>query len=598
MMGHGSEGAGGARTDVRIALAVSVGALCSRLIFLAASPDRSWPHSVWYEGDAVVWAHWASAIAAGRAGEFNSGLPFYPPAAAYLIAALGPAGLGVPFTGLKVLWCVLSAAACGAASLAIARTLGRRAAVIAGVWLVFSFALDVLAISLNTETPYLLLLSLLVLGTLRMATRPGLVLACGLGMLHGLASLTRAEHPLLAAMLCAYLVLRWRPWSSGRVPEAGWARGAAAIGVMGAVCLAACLPWSIHATRANIRYNTTVAFRPDYNAMTPPWSADARAMFDALPEFSKRWLGAYLYTMARERGFDEVTAERLRALLLEDFGYIPEPVRTTTLVASSGPLAFALASHPGAGGGFSKAGLDARFGPDPAIELALPTHLRLYNRGWEVGWEQIRRDPGAWARNAGLKVLNFWSGVTLGLTSRNVPLGRAGERRPVDMVTHLPGTGAWWRALVTALVLAGVATAMARRRGGIWLVVIAYKVIVTVLFFGYARQGASILPAFLAFGALTIDAGAGVLDRAGWRRAAARAGALVVLALAAVDASVLVSGGVVRPIGPVRGAPAWGPGAFECVERITIEVVARGSPPRAAIGSSGPSAEEPRGTRP
>lgn len=57
MMGHGSEGAGGARTDVRIALAVSVGALCSRLIFLAASPDRSWPHSVWYEGDAVVWAH-------------------------------------------------------------------------------------------------------------------------------------------------------------------------------------------------------------------------------------------------------------------------------------------------------------------------------------------------------------------------------------------------------------------------------------------------------------------------------------------------------------------------------------------------------------
>ncbi len=583
------------------------GALVSRLVFLISSPDRAWPHSAFYEGDAIVWANWAEAIAEGRAAEFNSGLPFYPPATAYLIAWLGPRGAGLSRFGLKVLWCVMSAAACSAAYLAMAKGVGRRVGLIAGGWCVFSFVLGVLATSLNNETPYLLLVCLLVLLTLRLAERSegwrGIGLAAVVGVLHGLANLTRAEHTLLLGMMTGYLVLRWRSWGGRGEASAGtglrgasWGRCAALIGVILACFLTTCLAWSVHATRANIRYNRTVTFRPDYAAMTPAWSEDARAFFDGLPEFCKRGLGAYLYTAVQGRA-GPVTAADLRAILLRDFGYVPEPVRAFTLVSSAGPLSFALANHPAARGGFSKAALDARFSPDAEIELSLPTHLRLYNRGWRAGLEWIAADPAAWARNSWLKLANFWSGVTTGLTTRNLPYGRAGERRPVDMMTHEPGAAIWWRTLVTVLIGAGVVVAVRRRVAGLWLVVMAYKVIVTLLFFGYARQAASILPAFYLLGALGVDGLVRLVEARGraWRRLSVGTGAAAVVGLAVLDLSVPRSGAVPRIEGFTRPSERWGPGAFESVAPIRIEY--RPAPARGGGGgSSGPSTEGPTGT--
>ncbi len=583
-------------------------------MFLAASPDRSWPHSAYHEGDAIVWAQWAEAIAAGRAGEFNSGLPFYPPAVAYLIAGLGPAGAGLSYAAIKVLWCAMSAGACGVAYLAFAYAFPRRVALIASAWCVFSFALGVAATSLNNETPYLLLVCLIVLGTLCLADRPRLWLAATLGVLHGLANLTRPEHTLLLAMLTAYLAWRWvrdaglRTEDSG--PSSHWsrrplfpARAIVVLLVVGFAFVLTCLPWSVHATRANVRYNrpTTVPFRPDYAAMKPPWEADARAFFDSLPEFCRRWVGAYLYTEVNRRAYDRVTAERLRSILLEDFGYIPEPVRAFTLVSSAGPINFALANHPGAHGEFSKIALDARFSPDPDIALSLPSHLRLYNRGGSVGLGYLAGDPGAAARNAGLKAQNFWSGVTLGLTAGNLPYGRVGERRPVDMITQAPGAGPWWRAAVSAVILAGVVVAARCRRGGVWMIVILYKVAVTLLFFGYARQAVSILPAFALMGALAIDASlTGLIRRGVPRRAPSVAGLVVLFSLAAADLSVLFSRAAPRIEGPARPAPRWGQGSFESVGTIKIEHAAAARPGGAPAGpgSTAPSTGAPTGTRP
>ncbi len=607
------------RRDLWIALAVFAVALASRLVFLAASPDRSWPHSAYHEGDAIVWAQWAEAIAAGRAGEFNSGLPFYPPAVAYLIAVLGPAGAGLSYAALKVLWCAMSAGACGVAYLAFAYVFPRRVALIASAWCAFSFALGVAATSLNNETPYLLLVCLIVLGTLRLADRPRLWLAASVGLLHGLANLTRPEHTLLLMMLMGYLAWRWVRRPAPRVEDAGVRSGVlppssvfsprpsltvvraiVMLLVVGLGFVLTCVPWSVHATRANMRYNrhpTPAVFRPDYATMTPPWEADARAFFDSLPEFCRRWVGAYLYTEVNRRAYDRVTADRLRSILLEDFGYIPEPVRAFTLVSSAGPINFALANHPGAHGEFSKVALDARFNPDPDIALSLPSHLRLYNRGGSVGLAYLAGDPGAAARSAVLKVRNFWGGVTLGLTARNLPYGRVGERRPVDLITHAPWAGPWWRAAVSAVILAGVAVAARRRQGGVWMIVILYKVAVTLLFFGYARQAVSILPAFALFGAVAIDAAAELIARrASLVRRAPIAGGLVLLALAAADLTVLFIRAVPRIEGLTRPAPRWGPDAFESVARIRIGQGPPGAP--AGPGSSGPSTAAPTGTHP
>ncbi|MFM9995187.1 MAG: glycosyltransferase family 39 protein [Phycisphaerales bacterium] len=518
----------------------------------------------------MVWAEWAAAIHAGHGDRFNSGLPFYPPAVAYLIAWLSPGGGGPPnFVAIKMLWCVMNAAAVALAYLAVAREFGRRIALIASALGAFSFGLGVISTSLNSETPYLLAVVALVLAGRRLAERPTWATAGAFGVLHGAANMIRAEHTLLAAMMVGWVVWRW--WRAGWIAERRW-RSLGVLAAVGVAFAVTCLPWSLHATRANIRYNRGdpgARFMPDYDRMTPAWTPDARAFFDGLPEFAKRDTGAYLYTESVRRGLPRVTAEDVRHILNEGFGYVPEPVRAFTLVASSGPLAFALANHPDAWGGFSKAALDARFGGD--IALGIPSHLRLYNDGLGVGLGYIGQDPGRWLRNVGVKVLNFWSGVTLGVTARNLPLGRDGERRAVDMVTHEPGRGAPWRAAVTVAVLAGAVIALRRGRGGVWMIVIASKVAVTVLFFGYARQAVSILPAFLLLAAITIDAvAAWALARGVPRRLVIAVGAGGLIGLAAVDASALFARSVPRVEGPMRADPRWGAAAFVSPETVRL----------------------------
>jgi hypothetical protein len=107
---------------------------------------------------------------------------------------------------------------------------------------------------------------------------------------------------------------------------------------------------------------------------------------------------------------------------------------------------------------------------------------------------------------------------------------------------------------------------LARRRGAAWLIVIAYKLAVTVIFYGYARQAVSIAPAFAVFTAVAIDA---LLAR--WVRSprvGASLGVAAVLALLVGDSARYLAPprfdvrtrGMNAKIEPAR---EWGADAFE-----------------------------------
>jgi hypothetical protein len=534
---------------------VFAAALIERLLFLFSSPEQAWPHSVLYEGDAPLWAEYAEALNRGQPFEF--GLPIRTPGVAYLIHWLQPQGPPFDFVRLKVLWCVASAASCALAYLAFVQSFGRRVALIGAGLCAFSFGLDAIATSLNNETPYLLALSGIVLLTQRLHQRPSLAVAAALGALHGAATLLRAEHTLLLLLMLA--ASAWKLRRPG--PPAA----------LLAASVLVCLPWSVKAHRATIRFNETAERLPDYSSAWPPWTPGARAYLDSLPAFTRLESFRYFTHLCRKAGDLEVTAERVRGLYLETFGTEPEPLDAWHLVSSQGALSFALANHPQADGGFSKAGLDARWDPDPGIQPALPSHAALYNHGYRIGMEHITEDPARWLRLVGAKLANFGEGVTLGFTARNLPYGRGGVRRPVDLATPAPGQAWPARVLLFGALAAGAGLALRRRAGGVWLLIIVYKLIVTVAFYGYARQAVSILPAFYVFVALAAEAALGRLALR-WRR-------LVAAGLVAGCIAVDVHGFVereehkLRVVGAVRPAPRWGPGAFESLRRLDLTPV-------------------------
>ncbi|HEX2163715.1 MAG TPA: hypothetical protein VHM02_07185, partial [Thermoanaerobaculia bacterium] len=88
-------------------------ALAARLCFWQATPDRGWPGSAAYAGDAATWVAHAAALAGapvsaaggGAAEPFELGLPLRPPGNAWLLALAGGGGVA---TG-KLVWCLLGA---------------------------------------------------------------------------------------------------------------------------------------------------------------------------------------------------------------------------------------------------------------------------------------------------------------------------------------------------------------------------------------------------------------------------------------------------------------------------------------------------------
>jgi Dolichyl-phosphate-mannose-protein mannosyltransferase len=553
--------------DAAIGAGILALALLARLHFLLASSDSAWPHSAWFEGDAPLWADWAGAISLGRA--FEHGLALHSPGAAYflqfILRCTGPGN----FLAAKAAWCFLSALGCALTYIAARAELPRRAAAIAAVFLAFSFSSYVLATSLNGEALYSLFLPLIVVVSLRLVRRPSWMGAAALGVASGEAMLVRPEHLLLIAAL-----IGWIAWKR-RDALGSFGSGVCAAGQLALVAITAiavCLPWSIMTARATASFNT-VAPTIQFERLQPPWTADARAMIESLPAYARADNVQFLATLASQQHLAQVTADVVRSYFRQ-FGSTPEPLAEWHLVSGQGPLSFALANHPAATGGFSQAALDQRFGPN--LKFSLPPHVYLYSHGYTaaIGW--IREDPGRWAKLVGRKLEIFLDGATQGLTSRNIPLGQVGERRAVDIFTARSPAWPAWALILGAFFGLGGAVTLVKRKCVPWILIIMYKVVVTAAFFGYARQSASILPAFAVLAGAGLDAALGLLAsrvRVAQRIPAWPGSMVWVIAVAALLWSDLSLTSVDERPGTaaaIAPAPGRGSGAWESAQDVML----------------------------
>jgi hypothetical protein len=498
------------RRSIRfLGLAIFAAALATRLLFWLATPDRAWSWTAYFKGDAPLWLEWARAIEIGSA--FELGLPIHPPGAAYLVALLWngqPSGIGF----LRFAWVFLGAFVPLFVFLAAERSFGLRVAAFAGCWTALSGGLLVLSTSINNETPYLVLAIVAIGLTGGLRERPKAGRLALWSAVNGLACLFRVEHALFWILALGFLGVGWLARNGSR--SFRWAAASLFFFALPLV------PWHLSAWAAIRRFNEvprtlTPSEERAIAAVERPlagltWTPEAIREREHLPAFLRRTASAFVLATVAQRGGREVRAEDFR-ILDEAFGYRPRPLHRFPFVSSYGPLNFALANHAGATGGFDRSLLEE---PPPLtggaasyptfliqglppgdLAFVYPPHLELFNEGYSIGWKWILEHPGGFARLAAKKLAIFWSGAASGLTGWNLPMRQSGLRRSVDMVA--PESDAIARAWQIAILLGCLAGAIAGRRNrGLspWLLFLATRLAVTVLFFGYARQGASAVP--------------------------------------------------------------------------------------------------------
>jgi len=230
---------GAGSQDGLIALGLVLLAWVHRIFFLLSNRDRSFPFSVFYEGDSETFFHFARAIAEGR--PYDGGIPFHPPFFPIVLAGMhalvGVNGAETPHRAIRITTALLGSVPIGLTYLVVKHYLGRAVALGAALLCLYSFGLMVVAVSPVSEGLYLglLLTALLLFGRLRPATggaptSPPLLASFALGAVLGLATETRAEGSLLAIVLCVFLLAR----------RSFRALGVVALGFV--VCLA---PWTI-----------------------------------------------------------------------------------------------------------------------------------------------------------------------------------------------------------------------------------------------------------------------------------------------------------------------------------------------------------------
>ena len=511
-------------------------ALALRLLFWQATADAAWPYSAWYKGDAATWLEWAQAIEASR--PFEVGLPIRPPGAAYLIAAISDGETaGIPV--LKAIWCLLGALTVGLLYAAVLRALGSGLATGVGLLCAASTGLMILATSLNNETPYLALLAAILALWEPVRRRQGALLLALWSLLNGTACLVRAEHLLYFLLLLAYLV---PTWSTAR-QAAGWRSALGSLSLALAVFTLVLIPWHASAWSAIARFNTQpltadpatedAQRRVEALLSSISWQPEALAELETLPVATRRTARLFITATEGVRGRTTVGAGSLQ-ILDQAFGAIPRRLPSHPFIAVYGGLNFHLANHSRATGGFDRAPLERRpplvGGPEqyplalirhlPPAQLTLtyPPHLEAVTDGYRLGWEWIREHPRDFVRLAGQKLRIFWHGAALGVGGYNLPLGLSGIRRRADMVAPEGGSVVVvWRAALLALVVAGAWIGHRQPALFPWLAFLLSKLLITLAFFGYARQGASVIPVVMLLMCL---AGNRLLTAVGdaWRR--------------------------------------------------------------------------------
>jgi hypothetical protein len=490
-----------------------------RLLRWATAGARAAPFDPAYPGDSQLWIEWARAIRAGVPYQLD--LPLHPPGTAYLAALLG----GAPGV-LRVVWCLLGATAVALFYLAIRRGFGARVALVAGLALALATAPILLSTSVDSEAPYLVLVALsLWLGPAGTEAKPAPARLALWGALHGVACLFRVEHALFAALLWLWLVVRWLRRRDA-VPAV-----AARTALAAAFAAAVVLPWHAKAWQDVARLNRgpaelSPAEAAAYAAVEArtahlSWEEGARRWREQLPAFARRPAALFVALTAVHRG-RAVVGDAEVAALEEAFGAMPRPLPERFFVSIYGPLNFALAHDDATGGRFSTrrlelppplAGGAQRYPPElvsglppPELALSYPPHLALVLDGYRVGGSWILDHPARFVRDSARKLAYFWEGAASGLGPTGLPAGLAAPRR-VDVAAHRPGPVAvFWQLAILALVAAG-----ARRAGRLpalapWWIYLASKLAATVLFFGYARQGALAAPVVALLAALAVVA--------------------------------------------------------------------------------------------
>jgi len=491
-------------------------ALVLRVLFLQATPDAAGPFNPYYKGDTPTWLDYAKAIQSPQ--PFDLGLPLRPPGVAYLVALLWN-GQENGLLFLKLIWSFFGAATVALFFFAVLRSFGLRVAVIATLIASASTGLMILSTSLNNETPYLLLVvaSFTLWESIR--HRPRLHTLLFWSALHGLACLIRVEHVLFFALVSAYLV-----WAWARLPgqEGAWKRSLGRGLLMTILFALPLIPWQLHIFSQIEQFNqeplptnraTEQAFLQLEHALGElRWSDEAARERVALPAFCRRPISNFVAATVALRGGTEVTGQDFQ-IIEQAFGSRPEPIAAYPFVALYGGLNFYLANNPQATGGFTRAPLEAapplaggssRYPgflimglPPPELALSYPPHLEIVNHGYRLGWDWILNHPGDYLTLSLSKMRIFWAGVALGFTGYNLPLGIAGIRGLVDLVVPEGGAGvALWRWAGLAVVLLGLWVGRHEEALIPWMLLLATKVIATLAFFGYAREGAVVIPVF------------------------------------------------------------------------------------------------------